>query len=188
MRNILITVSLLIFIGGCGGPISQFYPDSYFSEDNIYQNKPLRFSLTFQGNWDIETNPNKMRRSLQKLAREFQKQGIELLFIGSTVDALQGVQGVAINLNASTREYAETYRDINKSYMTTDSGLTDIIINNKPMVRWNYVKYGFQFIEFFFTLDTYNIRIAFWSKPNIFKRFLPVYFNIMSSLDFISRY
>ncbi len=188
MRLILILFLPAIFTARCIAPIKEFYPDSYFNEDHIYQNKPLRFSLNFQANWNIDTDPNQMDRPLKKLAGSFQKQGTELLFVGSTPDGMQGVRGVAINLNLSSREYAKNYRDINKNAMTTDSGLVDIVINNVPMVKWIYSKYDFRFIEFFFTIDTYTVRIAFWSKPHIFKRFLPVYFTIMSSLDFISRY
>ncbi len=182
---------VILGITSCSAPIKQFYPDSYFEEDRIYQNKPLRFSLVFQGNWNIYTDPNIMMRSLKNLAIDHQKEGRELLFVGTTVDGLQGVKGIAINLNASPQEYAETYRKIkttDNSNMTADSGLVDILINNKPMVRWCYTEFNCEFIEFFFTIDTYNVRISFWAKSTIFKRFLPVYFSIISSLDFISRY
>ena len=184
MRHILFVACLLLFIK-CAGPIKQFYPDSYFSEDNIYQNKPIRFSLTFRNNWDIETDPNKMERGIQKEVRRYQKIGVELLFAGITTDGLHGVSAVAANLNASTQEYAETIRKLNKDYITADSGLVDMLIKDKPVVKWKYSKLGLQYIEFFFTIDTYNVRVAFWSEPNIFDRFLPVYISIISSLEYL---
>jgi hypothetical protein len=187
MRAVLVSV-LLLLLPGCSSHIEQFYPDSFFKEDNIYQNRPIRFSLDFQGNWDIETDPNNMSRGIQKEVRRYQKIGVELLFAGTTVDGLQGVSAVAANLNESTQKYAETIRELNMRYLTADSGLVDMLINNKPIVKWEYSKFEMQYVEFFFALDTYNIRVAFWAQPAVFKRFYPVYLEIMSSLEFISRY
>lgn len=182
---------LALSLAGCSAPIKQFYPDSYFNEDCIYQNKPLRFSLVFRESWNIYTDPNQMMRSLKKLAKEHQKEGRELLFVGTTVDGLQGVRGIAINLNASAKEYAEMYRNIkitDNEAISADSGLVEVVVNTIPMIRWSYTEYSHEFIEFFFTIDTYNIRIAFWAKPLFFKRFLPVYFSIISSIEQIGRY
>lgn len=188
MRTILFPLILYLSLLHCSAPIKQFYADSYFNEDNIYQNKPLHFMLSFEGSWDIVTDPNFMQRSIKKLAKEYHAQGTELLFIGSTTDALQGTQGIAVNLNASTREYAKIIRKMNKNNISIDSGLTDIIFHNKPMIRWDYFKFGFQFVEFFFTIDTYNIRISFWAKPDIFIRFLPIYLKNMASIELIGLY
>ncbi|GAI35280.1 unnamed protein product [marine sediment metagenome] len=188
MRSVALVFLLAVIIIGCAATIKEFYPDSYFKEDNVYQNKPLRFSLDFQGNWDIETDPNRMDRGIRKEVRRHQKIGVELLFAGTTTDGLQGVSAVAANLNESTQKYAEIIRELNKEYLTADSGLVDMLINGKPIVKWEYSKFDMQYVEFFFTMDTYNVRVAFWAEAPIFKRFLPVYLTIMSSLDFISRY
>lgn len=182
MRYLFVLATALLLVK-CAGPIKEFYPDSYFIEDHIYENKTIRFSLTFRKNWEIGTDPNKMERGIQKEVRRYQKIGVELLFAGTTTDGLHGVSAVAANLNASTQEYAETIRRLNKDYITADSGLVDMLIKDKPVVKWKYCKLGLQYIEFFFTIDTYNVRVAFWSEPNIFDRFLPVYISIISSLE-----
>lgn len=181
-------VAVLLLLASCATSIKQFYPDSYFEEDYIYTNKTLRFSINYKSAWQIETDPQKMERGLKKIAKEFQAQGIELLYVGSTPDALQGTQGVAANLNTPAKEYAEAYRKLNSASMTADSGLTNMLIDGISMVKWEYEKYGFHFAEFFFTLDTYNIRLVFWAKPPIFKKFYKEYLSIMSSIDFVSRY
>ncbi len=191
MKMRLLFGLLLLGIIGCSAPIKQFYPDSYFLEDGVYQNRPLKFSLTLLGAWNVYTDPNYMVRSLKNLAREHQQEGRELLFVGTTADGRQGIRGVAINLNASTEEYAQLYRKIkteDNSAVTADSGMVETLVNEVPMIRWSYTEYGHQFTEFLFTVDTYNIRIAFWSQPVVFQRFLPVYLSIMSSIEIISRY
>lgn len=191
MRMRLLFGLLLLGIAGCSAPIKQFYPDSYFKEDGVYQNKPLKFSLALKGAWNVYTDPNHMMRSLKKLAKEHQREGRELLFVGTTADGRQGIRGVAINLNASIEEYAEMYRNIktvDNNALSADSGMVETVVNSIPMIRWSYTEYGCQFIEFFFAVDTYNIRIAFWAQSAVFQRFLPVYFSIISSIEIISRY
>mgnify|MGYP005806876283 CR=1 FL=1 len=183
----LLLISAL-FLVRCVSSIKQFYPDSFFEEDNVYKNKPLQFSLQFKGNWFVDTDPNTMNNTAKKYAKSLQDKNAELLFIGSTVEGTQGVRGIAVNLNIPTLEYAQNIQKINQKGLTSDSGLVQIELNNSPFVKWSYESEGFQFVEFFFTLDTYNIRIAFWSKPIIFKRFLPIYFDIISSLDTISKF
>ncbi len=185
MRIAIFLFCLLFLLVKCAGPIKEFYPDSYFTEDHIYENKSIRFSLTFRSNWDIETDPNKLSRGIQKEVRRHQKGGVELLFAGATTDGLQGVMAVAANWNESTQKYAETIREKNKDNVTADSGLVDMLIKDKPIVKWKYSKFELQYIEFFFTIDTYNVRVGFWSEPEIFNRFLPVYLSIISSLDYL---
>ncbi len=186
MRYCILGACLLLV--NCSQQIRQFYPDSFYSEDRIYQNSTLKFSLNFRDNWSLVTNPNNMDRAVKRLARGFQKQGIELLFVGSTVDALQGVQGVAANLNLPVLEYAQMYRDMNKETVSNDSGLVNILVEGTPMIRWNYNKFGYRFVEYFFTIDTYNMRIAFWATPPIFDRFSSVYVSIISSLEVMDQY
>ncbi len=177
---------ILALLVGCAGPIKEFYPDSFFNEDNVYQNKPIGFTLTFRGQWHIFTDPNEMEGRLRGFAEELQEQGGELLFVGSTVERTQGVRGIAANLNAPAREYADRIRDINT--VAVDSGLTEMIVAGVPMVRWDYHDAGFRFVEFFFRVETYNIRIAFWTKPELFDAFESVYLSIMSSISRVSRW
>jgi hypothetical protein len=181
-----ISTTVLVLLVGCAGTIKEFYPDSFFSEDNIYQNKPIGFTLTFRGQWHIFTDPNEMQGRLRGFAEELQEQGGELLFVGSTVERTQGVRGIAANLNAPAREYAERIRDINT--VAVDSGLTEMLVANVPMVRWDYYDTGFRFVEFFFRIETYDVRVAFWTKPELFDAFEPVYLSIMSSISRTSRW
>ena len=136
----------------------------------------------------LVTDPNEMRGSTRKFARDLQDRNAELLFVGATSEGTQGVRCIAINLNAPAHTYAERVQELNKADLALDLGLRDVLIDGMPMVRWDYEVDGFRFVEFFFTLDTYNIRAAFWTKPSIFDRFEPVYLDIMSSLSFVTRY
>jgi hypothetical protein len=188
----IITRVLLIFLLylsglGCAGAIKEFYPDSYFSEDNIYQNRPLHFMLTFRGVWVIMTSPAEMAKASKKFAGQMQKQGAELLFVGATAEGGHGVRGLAVNLNAPLKKYAQTIQGMNPLPPGKDLGLTDMDVNDIPMVRWDYFSNGFRFVEFFAKIDTYNIRIAFWTRPALFERFEPLYLDIISSLTYIER-
>jgi hypothetical protein len=87
------------------------------------------------------------------------------------------------HLNMPPREFAERVRHNSRSSVTNDRGLTDMVMGKNSMVKWVYDKDGFTYAEFFFTIDTYDIRIAFCSRPCDFARFLPVYEAIMSSLQ-----
>lgn len=183
-----ISISLaILLLAGCASTISEFYPDSYFFEDRVYQNKPLRFSLTFRSAWSLITDPNEMAGPTRDFAQELREMGLELLFVGTTAEGTQGTRGIAANLNIPARDYAERIRTANAETISEDYGFTDMLADGKPMVRWDYLSHGFRFAEFYFTLDTYNVRIAFWAKPDTFERFLPVYIDIMSSLSFIDR-
>ncbi len=182
----VISTTALVFLVGCAGTIKEFYPDTFFSEDNIYQNKPIGFTLTFRGQWHIFTDPNEMEGRLRGFAEELQEQGGELLFVGSTVERTQGVRGIAANLNAPAREYAERIRDINT--VAVDSGLTEMLVADIPMVRWDYYDTGFRFVEFFLRVETYDVRIAFWTKPELFDAFEPVYLSILSSISRTTRW
>lgn len=179
-----LVVAALVVLLDCAGPIKEFFPDSYFPQDHVYQNRSLRFSLTFRENWNITTDPNQMAGATKQLARDLQRRSAELLFIGSTAEATQGVRGIAVNLNVPPRQYAESIRKVNAADVQRDLGITDLNIDGMSMSRWDYFIRDFRFVEFFFTLDTYDIRIAFWAKPDVFERFEPVYVDIMSSLSF----
>jgi hypothetical protein len=180
--KILSGISLAtLLVVHCAAPLKQFYPGIYYPEDRTYLNKSLGFSLTFRGNWEIITNPNRMKENKSNAVLLHQT-GAELLFIGYTVEQTQGTRGIVVNLNETNREYAEEIQKLNSSMEQIDSGLTDDTLSNIPMVSWAYEKDGFRFIEFFFKVDTYNVRIAFWTKPRLYPNFLPVYRDIISNL------
>jgi hypothetical protein len=167
----------------CAAPIRQFYPDTYYPEDHLYENKPLHFIMRFQENWVLFTDPNEMDKSTKQLARDFAKSGVELLFVGATAEGTQGSRGIAANLNEPPMDYANHIRRLNASDVQNDRGLTEIVFGRNSMVKWIYDKIGFRFVEFFFTIDTYDIRIAFWTKTENFGKFLPVFEETMSSLQ-----
>jgi hypothetical protein len=170
----------------CFAPIKQYYPGTFFPKDRIYQNKPIGFSLCYRGNWDVLTDPNDMKqhRSTVTLLHE---SGAELLFIGFTVEKTQGTRCIVNNFNETNRKYAEEIQQANRSNMVKDDGLFDDTIHYVPMVRWEYSEGEFRFVEFFFTVDTYNLRVAFWTKPLLYKNFYPVYREIMGTMTLIDR-
>jgi len=180
--NALISIIVSLMIIGCSRPLVQFYPDHYYNNQRVYENKPLRFLLTFRGNWDIVTDPNLMERSFRKEAEFFSKSGLELLFIGSTTEGYHGTRGVAANLNDPAEEYATNIRNLNKQDIQNDQGFTISDNEGITVVKWVYDKNGYRFAEFFFNIDTYDIRIAFWSRPEYFNKFLSVYEEIIGSL------
>jgi hypothetical protein len=180
-RIFSLSVAVLSLLCTCAAPIRQFYPGTYFPQDRTYQNKAIGFSLTFQGNWDITTDPNEMSTNKEN-AKELHTSGAELLFIGSTVEGTQGTRGIVFNFNETIKKYAEEIQRVNKDLSDTDYGLSDVTIHDVPMVRWEYAKGEYRFVEFFFSIDTYNLRVAFWTKPRLYENFLPVYEDIMSTL------
>ena len=172
---------------GCAGPIRQFYPGSYFQQDRTYQNKSLGFSLTFRGSWEITTDPNEMKEH-REYAQTLHQSGAELLFIGFTVEQTQGTRGIVVNLNETNRAYAEEIQRINHDQIDTDYGLSDDTLQETPMVKWEYAEGDFRFVEFFFSIDTYNLRVAFWTKPKLYGNFLPVYEDVMNTLTMLDSY
>lgn len=178
--GIVLSVTLLF---SCAAHVMQFYPDDYFGEDRVYENKPLQFLVTFRGNWRIITDPNKMNKTYKSYAKMLQRSGAELLFMGSSVEGLYGVKAIAINLNEPPQEYAAYIRELNRKEVSADKEPVHFVAGNLPMVKWVYDKAGYRFVEFFFTIDTYNVRLAFWSKADMFARFLPVFEDIISTLE-----
>jgi len=171
--------SLLV---SCAAPIRQFYRDDFYPEDKVYENKPIGFMLTFRGSWTIITDPNAMNRLYRDFAVTMQKAGGELLFMGSSVEGLYGVKAIAINLNEPPREYARYIREINGGDVQNNTEPVDFLAGAHPMVKWIYDKSGYRFVEFFFVVDTYDIRLSFWTKPETFGGFLPVFEDITGSL------
>jgi hypothetical protein len=186
MKNYLIFALVALLTINCTGPIKQFYPGAYFNEDRIYQNKTIGFSLMYRGNWDICTDPNEMHEH-KKYVKELHILGAELLFMGNTVEKTQGTRGIVFNLNKTNKEYAEYIQKLNSVDQHIDSGMIDCTIASTPMIEWQYEKQGFRFIEFFFKVDTYNIRIAFWTTPELFPNFVQVYREIMGTLNITGR-
>jgi hypothetical protein len=184
----IILISALIAIGiRCAASISQYYPDSYFPEDRIYQNKALGLTFSFIGNWEIICDPNKMKENKSN-AIILHETGGELLFVGFTVEKTQGTRGIAVNLNQTNKEYAKEIVRLNNAELSNDSDLAEIEIATIPMIRWVYEKAGFKFVEYFFKIETYNVRIAFWAKPKLFANFFPVYEEIMGTMVTSGRY
>jgi hypothetical protein len=184
----LCLAACLLLLLQCVPSLTRFYPGSYFEQDRTYVNKPLGFSMVFTGNWHISCEPEGMRGASRDLAQSLAKSGAELLFMGSTAEGTQGVRAIVINLNSSNQAYAEKIRELNKNDVQRDSGFVDFPATSIPCVKWRYAITGFEFVEYFFKLDTYNMRIAFWAKPDLFFSFLPVYDKIVSTLSFESHY
>jgi hypothetical protein len=174
---------LALLTVNCAAPIKQFFPDTYYSEDRIYENKPLHFIVQFKGNWDLITDPNELSSGAKKTVVRWAKSGIELLFVGSTSEGLHTTRGMAENLNMPAREFAGTVLKNSESGVQNDRGLSDVTLGQNEMVKWVYDKEGFRYAEYFFAIDTYDIRIAFCSRPDAFERFLPVYEGIMATLE-----
>jgi hypothetical protein len=165
----------------CGPAIKQFYPGTYFPEDRVYQNKALGFTMVFRGNWDIETDQKQMK-IYTPYAAELHETGSEMLFMGFTVEKTQGTRCIATNFNEPCRQYAEEIQKANEKDLDSDSGLVDDTINNVPVTIWRYRSTEHEFVEYFFTINTYDLRIAFWTKPRLFWNFLPEYHEMMKTI------
>jgi hypothetical protein len=182
-----LAAAIAFLLLSCAAPIKHYYPDTFFSQDNLYENKPLGFLLQYRGAWELFTDPRDMAATAREFARTLQKSGAELLFVGATVEATQGTRGIAINLNLPALEYAQQIKKINAADITRDLGFIDFIAGAVPMIKWEYLIGNFHFVEFFFVLDTYDVRVAFWTKQTIFDRFLPQYEDIISSITLTAR-
>ncbi|KMQ51069.1 hypothetical protein CHISP_1992 [Chitinispirillum alkaliphilum] len=176
----VLAFGLLVLIS-CSPSINLYYPGHFFSADNVYRNNSLRFAMTFMGNWDIYTDPDQMSRSNRSYARELHQNGLELLFVGSTAEGFHGTRAIAGNLNKSALEYAYNIQELNSEFVDKDLGLEDLT-EKMELIRWTYERSGFRFTEYFFTLGTYNLRLAFWAAPDHFERFLVVYDDIVGSI------
>jgi hypothetical protein len=126
-----------------------------------------------------------MGRTGRKAAKDFHRQRRELIFLGSTVEGTQGTRGIVDNLNETNEEYITGIRKANAKDIEKDLGVTDFEGNNVDMKRWDYLYNGFHFSEFVFRSETYNVRIAFWTRPDLFEKFAPVYEEIMNSMELI---
>jgi hypothetical protein len=182
MRQVIVLV-FFVAISSCAPLVKQYYPGHFSREKHSYQNNVLGFSLTYRGAWEITTDPNKMSIVSKDYAKELHTSGAELLFSGATVENTQGTRCIVVNLNETCEEYSEEIRRANQDQIDSDSGCALDTVNGIPFVVWRYSKNEFDFVEYFFTIDTYDIRLAFWTKPRIFNKFLPVYREIMGTLS-----
>jgi hypothetical protein len=182
MKSYLLAVFLGLTLLSCSSHLRSYYPGNYYHEDGIYQNKIIKFIITFDSNWQLWTDPATMNHDSRKFARQLHKSGIELLFIGASTEKYLGTRAIAVNLNEPAKEYAEYIRRLNLPDVENDQGLLEITNGRTEMVRWIYEKHGFSFIEYFFNSGTFDIRIAFWTKKEFFSNFLPVFESIMGSL------
>lgn len=181
--NLRLFLPVAALVCTCAAPLKQFYPDTFYPEDQIYENKPLRFILKYEGNWVLFTDPRDMDNGGRALAREFAKKGVELLFMGATAEGMHGTRGIAAHYNEPAMDHATRIRELNKNDLQNDRGLLPFLAGRNSMVKWMYDRGDFRFVEFFFTIATYDIRIAFWSRKDLFDKFLPVYEGIISSLE-----
>ncbi len=176
----------------CAGPSTtraeQWYPDTWYSEDNVYQNRALGFSLHFKGRWHIVTEPEDMNETGRDFFAQLHESSSELLFMGTTADSAKACLGIASQLNYPNRLFAQKTREANLEDIDQDYGLSQFIAHKHDMVKWEYRIGSHSFVEFFFLHDTYNVRIRFWTKARIFSNFLPVFEGIMTSLEYTYGY
>ncbi len=166
----------------CTAPLVQYYPDTFYKQDCIYENRAIGFTLTYRGTWDLETEPSQMSSGNRAFARELNRNGLELLYVGSTAEGFHGTRAIAANLNEPVMAYAKRIRNFNLEDNSSDSGLVPFDTEKGKWVKWVYEKSSFRFVEFFCRIETMNIRVAFWSTPEMFDRFLPVYEEIVHSM------
>jgi hypothetical protein len=187
MINIrFLAAGFFLLMTSCAPAIKQYYQGSFFPEDRTYQNKALGFSLTYRGNWEITTDPNDMQEN-RAYARELHEIGAELLFIGFTVERTQGTRCIVYNKNETSARYAEEIRLANKEQVDEDSGCGEDTINGHIFSTWKYKNNDFYFIDYFFSVDTYNFRVSFWAMPKLYGNFLPVYREIVGTLTLATK-
>lgn len=182
-----IFLALLLGAGGCAPALKEYYADEYFAQDRIYRNRPLGFALAYSGAWEITTEAAQMSKAGRTVARQLQQQHQELLFVGVTAEGTQGTRAIAANANLDNHEYLLQVRQANKELLEHDLGDEPFNIPEFSMIKWQYRYKGLHFVEFLFRSGSYNVRIAFWTTPALFERFLPLYEEMMLSLTAVGR-
>jgi hypothetical protein len=180
-------MALLGGVVGCAPALKEYYPDEYFAQDRIYSNRSLGFALAFNGAWEILTDAAQMSKAGRTVARQLQKQRQELLFVGSTTEGTQGTRAIAANANLDNKEYLRQVREANKELLEQDLGDKRFSTPEFSMIQWQYRYKGLHFVEFLFRSGSYNMRIAFWTTPALFERFLPLYEQMMMSVTAVGR-
>ena len=151
----------------------QRYDGFYVKADSFYKNSDIGMTISFPGKWIIETDPRRMDRSARSFAKDLQAFGSDLLLSGVTADKNQAVRCIVENANLSAKEYAEDVRNANKADVLADSGISTL--SQGGPVRWEYSVGSYRFAEYFYQIDTYDIRMAFWTNNGTFERFKAVY-------------
>ncbi len=178
------TAAAIVLGVSCAPSFEQFYPDTYYEQDRIYQNETLGFALMFTPGWKIETDPSRMNKTRRAAARQLQEQGAELIFAGETVDGSQGTRGIVENLNRDNERFLAALRETNRANLDKDLGACTFMAGDVLAIKWEYEFRNMRFAEFLFRAGTYNVRIAFWTKADRYGDFLQVYEDIMATLDF----
>jgi hypothetical protein len=177
----LVVVIICIALLSCTPSLKQYYPDTYYLEDSIYENKSLHFLITYSSVWYLFTEPEEFDQKTRQFYRQLHKSHMELLFAGATTDGLYGTRCISANYNLRIRTFAENIRQANRSDIENDQGLTEFYAGRNPAIKWVYDQNGFRFVEFFFKIDTHDIRISFWTKSKLFENYLSVFEQIIST-------
>jgi hypothetical protein len=181
---VLLTSPLaLLLLLSCTPAPKQFFKDTFYPADQLYDNRSLGFVLRFSGNWNVVTDPARMDKAGRTVAAALAASGAELLFMGRTVEGINASRGIVENLNRSNEQYLATVRALNAASIEEDLGAVNIAAGETMLIRWDYRFRGLRFAEFLFRVGTYNVRIAFWTKPELFDDFLPEFEDIMSTLE-----
>lgn len=178
-----VVVSAALVVLSCNPVIRQFFDDHFYPQDRIYENKTLGFALTYRPGWKIAHGPEGMDKAQRNAARMLQNAGAELIFAGGTAEGAHGTRGIVENLNCGNEEYLEKVRKVNRANIDRDLGHASFMAGEQLIVKWLYEYRGMRFAEFLFRAATYNVRLAFWTKPDRFKAFVPVYEDIMGTLS-----
>lgn len=178
----LLTAALLL-AGGCAGRLTQFFPDTYYAKDGVYQNEALGFALMYSGVWRIWTDPREMDRNRRAAARVLQAQRIELLYAGETLDGTHGTRAIAEHMNMEAPEYFAVVRAANAAAIEQDYGSSVFLAPGVSAIKWEYSQAGYRYAEFLFKTGTVNVRIAFWTTPERYERFVPEYEQILLTLN-----
>jgi hypothetical protein len=179
---IVLTAIPFLLLNSCAPNLKQYYPGKYYFEDSIYENKTLQFLITYSGGWYLFADPSEMDQPTRRFAESLHKTHQDLLFTGATTDGLYGTRCIAGNYNLPIKKFAENIQRANNQSIQKDQGLTDFYAGPTPAVKWVYDQMGFRFSEYFFKIDTYDIRISFWTKPELFDNYLDIFEQIMGTL------
>jgi len=171
----------------CSPPVGEYFPDHFFPQDRIYENRPLGFTLTFTGNWNIATEPRAMTPEYRAVARTLYESHAELLFLGYTAERSQGARGIVNNLNVDNEEYLSLIRRMYARNIGEDFGFDTVDAGQFETLAWHYTFNRIHFVEYLFRSGTYNVRIAFWTTAQLFPKFRPVYEEMIRTLSRVSR-
>jgi hypothetical protein len=176
-------VSALLMLSSCAPQLKRFYDGQYYIEDSIYENKSLQFIITYKRGWYLFTQEYEMDNATKAFAHSLHKRNQELLYAGATSDGLYGSRCIAANFNFSVEQFANNIRNANKNDVQKEYGLTNTVIGEYPAYKWVYDQKGFRFVEYFFKINTCDIRIAFWTKTELYANNIDVFEDIISTIS-----